>query len=187
MSEKKTQAAAPVEEETVKAAPKKAAPKIVKLDDTLLVTVKSNVYGQLTYTNSRTGDTTVWAHFGEPQDISMGDLRAMKGTQRAFFENQWIYIVGVVDEGYEDVTSEDIYKVLQVTQYYKNVLDPARFHEFFRWEEQKIRDHVGMLSKRGKANLVVAANHAIENGTLDSVKKIRLLEELLGCELLRLE
>lgn len=167
----------------VKPVPKKA----VKLDDTVLVNVKSNTYGQLFFRNPRTGDATEWSHFGDTQTLTMGDLRAMKGSHRAFYENQWIYILGIEDSGYEDVTPDDIYKTLMVSQYYKNVLDPDNFHQIFSWSEAKIRERVAMMSSGAKLNLVVAANTAVQNGTLDSLKKIKTLEDVLGCELDRPE
>lgn len=154
-----------------------------KLDDSVMIAVKSNVYGELIYVNQRTGDQTVWSGCGDVQVLTMGDLRAMKGTQRSFFVNQWIYIVGVEDSGYEDVTPEYIYRNLMVSQYYKSVLDPDNYAEIFTWKEAKIRDAISYMSEAAKTNLIVAANTSIADGTLDSLKTIRLLEECLGCEL----
>ena len=166
---------------------KVVAKKPVKLDDQLLVNVKSNTFGTLFYRNPRTGDAIEWSHFGDVQQLTMGDLRAMKGTQRAFYENQWIYIMNIEDAGYEDVTADDICKALMVTQYYKNILDPDNFSQVFSWPEEKIRERVSMMSPGAKMNLVVAANTAITNGALDSLKKIKTLEDVLGCELDRPE
>lgn len=176
------------QEATEKKVATKAEPKRqVKLDDTVLINVKSNTFGTLFFKNPRTGDTVTWSHFGDVEQLTMGDLRAMKGTQRAFYENQWIYIVNVEDEGYEDVTADDICKALMVTQYYKNVLDPDNFEQVFTWPESKIRERVAMMGSGAKLNLVVAANTAIMNGKLDSLKRIKLLEDVLGCELDRPE
>lgn len=161
--------------------------KAVKLDDSVLVNVKSNAYGTLYFKNPRTGDETNWSHFGDTQTVTMGDLRAMKGTQRAFYEKQWIYIVNVEDEEYSDVTPDEVYKALMVSQYYKNIVDPDNFNQIFTMSEAKLRERVEMMSSGAKMNLVVASNTAILNGTLDSLKKIKLLEELLGCELDRPE
>lgn len=157
--------------------------KAVKLDDSVLISVKSNTFGGLLFVNPRTGDKTEWSECGDVQTLTMGDLRAMKGTQRAFFENQWIFIVGVDESGYDDVTAEDIYKNLMVTQYYKNILDPDNYIEIFSWEPHRIKETISMMSDGAKMNLVVAANTCIEDGTLDSLRKIQVLEECLGCEL----
>lgn len=186
-NEKKQEAQAPAE---VKASSEEKAPakkKQVKLDDTILVNVKSNTFGKLIYVNPRTGDRTVWDHYGDVQTLSMGDLRAMKGTQRAFYENQWIFIVDIADGDYEDVSADDIYKALLVSQYYKNVIDPSNFAKVFTMDTDKIKERVAMMSKGARLNLIVAAGTAIKNGQLDSLKRIKTLEEVLGCELERPE
>lgn len=160
-------------------------PKTIKLDDSVLISTKSNVFGELIYVNPRTRDETRWATCGDTQTLTMGDLRAMKGTQRAFFENQWIYVIGVDEAGYEDVTPEDVYKALMVTQYYKNILDPDNYAEIFSWSPAKIRETISYMSDGAKMNFVVAANTSIADGSLDSIKKIQMIESCLGCELIR--
>jgi hypothetical protein len=95
--------------------------------------------------------------------------------------------MGVEDEGYEDVTPDDICKSLMVSQYYKNVLDPDNFNQIFTWPESKLKERVAMMGSGAKLNLMVAANTAIKEGRLDSLKRIKVLEELLGCELDRPE
>ncbi len=171
--------------ETADPETKPARSKTVKLDDSVLISAKSNVFGELIFVNPRTGDRTTWSSCGDVQTLTMGDLRAMKGTQRAFFENQWIYITGVEEAGYEDISPEDIYKALMVTQYYKNILDPDNYAEIFSWPSDKIRETIGYMSDGAKMNFVVAANTSIADGSLDSIKKIQLIESCLGCELTR--
>lgn len=175
---KATQAAASVVEPVAA-----VRPALTKLDDSVLITVKSNVFGELLYINSRTGDKFTWSGCGDVQDLSVGDIRAMKGTQRAFFENQWIILTGVDEPGYEDVSAEEIYKILMLSQYYKNIVDPDNYTAIFSWDLPKMKEAVNSMSSASKMNLVVAANTCIANGTLDSLKKIRALEECLGCEL----
>ena len=43
------------------------------------------------------------------------------------------------------------------------------------------------MSEGVRLNLIILANTQIENGTLDSLNKIKALEELFGCELTRPE
>lgn len=160
-----------------------AKPEKVRLDDSVLIRTKSNTFGQLVYINKRTGDRIEWSSFGEEQPISMGDLRAMRGTQNAFFTDNLIVITGCEDDRYPDLTPEDIYDALMVSKYYKNIIDPDHFESIFRMSEREIRERISMLSKNAKLNLVVALNKSIETGRLDSLRKIKLFEELLGCEL----
>lgn len=164
-----------------------AVAKPMKLDDSVRVIVQSNVYGGLIFINQRTGDRTEWDHFGDKQTLTMGDLRSMKGTQRAFFENNWIFVDSVDEAGYEDVTPEDVYKILMVTQYYKDSLTPDSFGELFRMSADEIKSRVHRMSAGAKTNLVIAANDAIRNGTLDSLRSIQALENALNCELVKID
>lgn len=158
-------------------------PRQIKFDDSVLVNVQSNVFGELIYENTRTGDKVIWKEFGDIQPMTIGDLRSMRSTQRSFFENNWVYIHDVVDMDYEDAKPEDVYKYLMISQYYKDVIDPDHFNDIFRMDEDEIRRRVGLMSDGAKMNLVVAANEAIARGRLDSLRKIKTLEEMLGCEL----
>lgn len=179
-------AVSPAKEET--AAPAKPGqPAKVRLDDSVLIRVKSNTYGQLIYVNKRTGDRTEWSRFGEEQSVTMGDLRAMKGTQLPFFSDQMIVVTGCDDERYPDLTPAEIYDALLVSRYYKNIVDPDNFGRIFSASEDETRQWVSQMSSNARMNLIVALNAAIRNGTLDSLRKIKLFEDLLGCELATLQ
>ena len=155
----------------------------IRLDDSTLIRVKSNTFGKLIYINKRTGDRTEWNHHGEEQSVTMADLRAMKGTQNNFFADNMIIITGCEDGRYDDIGPSDIYDALLVSKYYKNLIDPDKFGTLFKMSDTEIRERVSQMSKNAKLNLVVALNGAINSGALDSLRKIRLFEELLGCEL----
>ena len=179
-------AVSPAKEET--AAPAKPGqPAKVRLDDSVLIRVKSNTYGQLIYVNKRTGDRTEWSRFGEEQSVTMGDLRAMKGTQLPFFSDQMIVVTGCDDERHPDLTPAEIYDALLVSRYYKNIVDPDNFGRIFSASEDETRQWVSQMSSNARMNLIVALNAAIRNGTLDSLRKIKLFEDLLGCELATLQ
>lgn len=175
-----------VVEMTPEAAGTPVCEKPTKFDDTLRVIVQSNVHGGLLFINQRTGDKTEWNQFGDKQTLTMGDLRSMRGAQRAFFENNWIFVECIDEEGYEDVTPEDVYKALMVTQYYKNSLTPDNFYDLFSMSPDELRKRIHRMSADAKTNLIVAANDGIRNGSLDSLRVIQAIEETLGCELVKI-
>lgn len=181
--EVKTEEIAEVASDSVVAS---ACEKPTKFDDTLRVIVQSNVHGGLLFINQRTGDKTEWNHFGDKQTLTMGDLRSMRGAQRAFFENNWIFVECIDEDGYEEVTPEDVYKALMVTQYYKNSLTPDNFYELFSMNPDELRKRIHRMSADAKTNLIVAANDGIRNGSLDSLKVIQTIEGALGCELVKI-
>lgn len=164
-------------------APVVKKPAELKLGDSMLINVKSNVFGELQYINKRTGDSTKWSDCGDVQTLSVADIRAMKGTQRAFFEHQWIYLMSIEDSGYEDVSAEEIYKALLLMPYYQKMVNPDNYTDIFTWDMNRMKEAITSMSAVSKMNLVIAANTCIANGTLDSLKRIKALEECLGCQL----
>lgn len=158
-----------------------------KFPDHVMIAVQSNTYGELIYVNQRTGARVSWKEIGDVQPVPMGELRDMRNTQRGFFSNNRIFIVGVEDEDYCDAAPEDVYKALMVSQYYKDVIDPNNVNAIFNLDPNELRIRLSRMSDGAKTNFVVAANEAIRRGRLDSLKKIRVIEECLGCELVEIQ
>lgn len=155
--------------------------KPVKLTDDMMVEVKSCVFGGLIYVDKRTGEQVLWDNEGDIQVVSFELLRSMKASQVAFFKNNWIAVVSVLDN--DGVTPADVYKGLYVQQYYKDVIDPDDFEKVCSWSVSEIEKKVSLLVPAARTNLAIALNTFIENGTLDSIKKIKAFEKALGCEL----
>lgn len=174
-------------EEKIEEVKEAKAKKPTSLPDYVKVVVQSNVYGLLIYINTRTRDKFVWDSFGDFQTLTIGDLRAMRGTQNKFFSNNYIFVDRIDDPDYEDVTPEEVYKALGVSQYYKEVLSPDNFNEIFTLSDQEMRKRILRLGTGAKTNIIVAANEAIKRGDLDSLRTVHMLEELLNCELLTKE
>lgn len=154
---------------------------VVKLTDDMMVEVKSCVFGGLIYVDKRTGEQVIWDNEGDIQVVSFELLRSMKASQVAFFRNNWIAVVAVLDN--EDIAPADVYKGLYVQQYYKEVIDPDDFEKVCYWSVNDIESKVSLLVPAAKTNLAIALNTFIEDGTLDSIKKIKAFEKALGCEL----
>lgn len=159
--------------------------KKLKLDDNVLISVKSNVFGKLIYINHKTGDKTIWENFGEVQPLSVGDLRAMKGAQLSFFKENWISIDGIeeADDSYENVEPEEIYEALQISQYYSEMLCPKDINIVFNWSASDIKNKLPRMTKSVKESIMIRANELIKEGILDSISKVKAIEEVLGCEL----
>lgn len=172
---------APEEEEKLDL--KKVTPGTVRIDDNAVVNVKSNVFGELVYVDGRSREETRWDRCGSVQQMSFGSLRSMKASAISFFKNQWVIMTGFADENAEKYTAADIYKALFVTQYYKDLIEPSDYESVCSWSPAEIKQKVSLMSAESKANLVVALNIYIKKGILDSLKRIKTFEEVLGCEL----
>lgn len=158
--------------------------KPVAIGDGVLIKVKSAFFGKLYYYNKTSGERYVWEHVGEVQIMPMRELRTMKAQQVAFFKNQWVMIEGIADGEDCNATVEDIYKSLIITQYYKDFIEPDDFSMVCRLSADEIKEKVSYMSTATKENLIVALSTFIQNGELDSIKKIKAFEEALGCVLI---
>ena len=161
----------------------KSQPKPIKIEDGVSIKVKSGFYGVLCYKNPRSQETFVWEHIGDVQFMSMSDLKTIKAQDVGYFKNQWLVIVGVAEDSDCKAKPAAIYKALAIDIYYKNFIDPTTFDEACSWTDAEITEKVVTLSDGAKQNLVVALNGFIQDGTLDSRKKIKAFEKALDCEL----
>jgi subtilase family serine protease len=71
-----------------------------------------------------------------------------------------------------------------VDKYYKDFINVDEFESLFALSESELRDKVSKLSKSMKQSVGMKALNLIEEGKLDSIKKIKVLEEVLGYSLI---
>ena len=159
----------------------------VRIDDTALINVRSNVFGELIFVDTVTKEKISWHQCGEVLQMPLSTLRHMKNGAVKFFTNQLVLITGFADENAEKFEVADIYKALYISQYYKEILDPTNYDDICNWKPAEIKEKVSVLSGGAKAKLVVVLNTYIEKGILDSLKAIKTFEEVLGCDLMRPE
>lgn len=175
---------------TAKTEPTTNVPKTVStpkkrllLNDNDEVVVRSNVFGELIYINDRTGSETFWDNCGEEQVLSAKDIKDMKAKQQTFFKEDWVTIVDAPSVDFEEYTMKDVYESLQIGKYYKDNDPFGDIDSIFSMNESKMKQFVSEMTETAKRSLIICANDKIKNGTLDSISKVKLLEEVLGCEL----
>ena len=157
----------------------------LKLDDNVSILVASNIFGELIYINHKTGDKYTWENMGDVQSLYVSDIRAMKSNQRKFLEENWIVLNGIADtsDEYEDVDITEVYEALQIANYYKNFLCPSNLNDVFNWSVEDIRNKVSKMPTSTKETIAIRANELIKEGIIDSIAKVKALEEVIGCEL----
>ena len=60
---------------------------------------------------------------------------------------------------------------------------PDDIGEIFNWSPDKIREILPKLTSSMKTSVIIRANELIENGTLDSISRVKAIEESLNCVL----
>lgn len=150
----------------------------IDIPSNLLVPVKSGIHGILTYSSKKTfGYTIDWDDYGSIEFIEYGELLSMRNTQRAFFENNWLFI-----EDTDEYAAEDIYKALAIDKYYNSVIVGEDLEHLFTRDPKDIEETVSKLSNGIKQNIASIAKKRIETGEFDSNNRIKALEKALGLE-----
>lgn len=137
------------------------------------VVVKNGFDGVLVYKNKRTGEVFIWNELGDELDIQVSDLKTAKSSSKKFFENNWF----VFDD-------EDIIKYLGVERYYENALDIDDVEDFLNKPEEEVASRIKNMSNGQKKTLSYRVKAMVNEGRIDSVKTITMLEEQLGIRLL---
>ena len=154
----------------------------IKLDDSTYVKVRSNQYGRMRFKNKRTGDSVYWTSINDVQDMTVGDLRAMKSSDPVFLSDTWIVIEAIEDEACADLTREQLYEVLGLSQFFSTGR-PRYLQDILTWKQNEIAERVPKMSVSTQANIITALNTEIASGGMDSVSLIRAWEKALGVEL----
>lgn len=181
----KTTAKAPAkkEEASPKPAPKvvpdsapapAARKKITPVSLNELVEVRSCVYGELNY-HAPSGNHICWTNFDDLNWMTVSDLMEMRNSQRAFFEKNWIVLVGD--------NAAAVAQYLQIERYYKSINTTEDFDEIFTYDPEDVPAVIEKMSSSIKETVARRAYDLIKTGQLDSNKMISVLEETLGYDL----
>lgn len=152
-----------------------ARKKITPVDRNDLVEVRSCVYGELNYVSYSTGNRITWQTFDDPNWITVADLMEMRNSQRAFFEKNWVVLVGD--------NAKDVMQYLQIERYYKTISTIEDIDEIFNYPVEDVPAIIEKLSDSTKETLARRAYALINSGELDSKKMINTLEDVLGYDL----
>lgn len=146
------------------------AKKAIPMD--ALVMVKSAIYGKLIYVSKRIqGYKEVWNGFGEEIPMEMAELYSMKNTDRKFFTENWIEVDPLV------------LRDLQMERYYTQSISIDTFNSLFELSESELESKIDNMKEHIRNAFVLEAMKRVENGTLNNLKTISLIEKKLNCEL----
>ena len=182
---KKKDVAAPVQEAAIemntvtkeeKPAVAPAKPKRKIIDPSTEVEVQSNTAGSLIYVSKKTSEKFEWSRLGDSNWMSVEELTTMRNTQRGFFENNWVKIVG--DE------ADDIINYLRLEKYFNEFIDLTELEEFLEMKADDIVKRVSPMKREIKDALASAAIQMINDGELADLNVIRALEKAIGYSLL---
>lgn len=146
---------------------------VKEVDLSQYITVRNGFQGRLVYKSKRTGETFVWDSFGAEQDIELLELKAAKNSNKRYFENNWF----MFDDDW-------VIDFLGVNRFYKNAVKIDDFDSIFDMSAEDLADTVSKMSKGQKRSVAYRAKQLISDDSIDSLKVINTLEELLNIQLI---
>ena len=150
--------------------------RIKRMSSDDLVEVKSNFYGTLFYKSRVTGYECEWSNYGDVNVMTIAELQNMRNSQRKFFSENWIVLIGE--------NSDDVLKYLQVDKYYENSIVYKNIDEIFALEPKELERVVSGLPSGMKDSVALKAHDMITSEELYNLKTIKALENALVYKLI---
>ena len=160
--------------EDVKSEPKKAAAKSVRKyapDD--MIPCRSLTYGELLLTGSKSKLLYSWANYNDVTEVEFQDLQALKSTRSSYlFKPRFV----IEDEELAEQWGKDLGEM------YKSIVE-VDVDDIFKLPVAQFKSKLKKAPKGVQQAVKNIAGEKILNGSLDSLAKIRAIDEILGTDL----
>lgn len=163
-------------EDTVvaKQEPKKTPAKAArKYEPDELITCRSITYGELLLTGKKSKLLYSWANYGDTTEVEYQDLQALKSTKSSYLYRPRFIIE---DEELVAQWGKDF------TDMYKNIVD-VDADDLFKLPVGQFKSKLKKAPKGVQQAVKNIAGEKIMNGSLDSLAKIKAIDEVLGTDL----
>lgn len=149
-----------------KKAPRKYAP-----DD--MITCRSITFGELLMTGKKSGLLYSWANHGDTTEVEYQDLQALKSTRSSYlFKPRFV----VEDEELVAQWGKDFENL------YQSIVD-VDVEALFRLPVAQLKSKLKKAPRGVQQAVKNIAGEKILNGSLDSLAKIKAIDEVLGTDL----
>ncbi len=156
--------------QTTKTEPKKA-PRKYAPDE--LITCRSITYGELLLTGTKSKLLYSWANYGDTTEVEYQDLQALKSTRSSYLFKPRIVIE---DEELIEQWGKDF------NDMYKHIVD-IDVDSLFKLPIAQFKSKLKKAPKGVQQAVKNIAGEKILNGSLDSLAKIKAIDEVLGTDL----
>ena len=155
-----------------------AEPKIKKkvFENAELIPCKSVTSGELVMVGHKTGNIYKWADCDYIEEVEYQDLIYAVKTHSAFITRPMFIILD----------DEFISQNKEIEQMYSGLYSFSEINEILSLPPDVMRDVITSLPDGIKNAIKGVAATAINNGSFDSIKKIKILDEIFGTSMLQL-
>lgn len=163
-----------VEVEEIQQTAKKATAKSSrKYEPDDLITCRSITYGELLLAGKKSKLLYSWANYGDTTEVEYQDLQALKSTRSSYLFKPRIVIE---DEELVEQWEKDFGDM------YKSIVD-VDVEDMFKLPISQFKSKLKKAPKGVQQAVKNIAGEKILNGSLDSLAKIKAIDEILGTDL----
>lgn len=144
----------------------------VKFDPTDPITCRSVTYGELLGSGKKTNFLYSWSGYGDEVEVEYQDLLSWKSIK-----SQYLYGPLFVIE------NEDLLNQWPDIKAIHDKVKELDCEKFFELPVEKFRNVLLNVTNSYKLTIRNMANSKIINGELDSIAKIKVIDEILGTDL----
>ena len=135
--------------------------------------------GELLMIGKKTGNIYRWENYGDTAYVEYQDLKAEAHNAKS----NYIYLPLIMIEDEDVLATSDF---VRVAESYKDAISVEDIDNFFDLTTQQFRSQLKKLPKGIQNTLKSIARDKMEDGSLDSIQKIKILDEVLGTDLYNL-
>lgn len=157
-------------QQTAKKSPAKSSRKY-EPDD--MITCRSITYGELLLAGKKSKLLYSWANYGDTTEVEYQDLQALKSTRSSYLFKPRIVIE---DEELVEQWERDFGDM------YKSIVD-VDVEDMFKLPISQFKSKLKKAPKGVQQAVKNIAGEKILNGSLDSLAKIKAIDEILGTDL----
>ena len=142
-----------------------------------LIQCESLVSGKLFYTSPKSNQTYEWANNGDSVDVTYEDLLAMKQSH-----SQILYRPSIMIKDADLLAQPRWMDIAKLYNSY-DILSLRDAEKIINLDANSLRKALEKLNPAMRIVICDTAADMIEKGTLDSIQKIKVLDEVCGTEL----
>lgn len=148
------------------------APKRIEIDRHRLVPVMNMTNGKLIYVSKKTGAKWVWASYGDVDEIEFYELQSMKTSYKGFINDPMLLIL-----------DDEVVKYMGLESTYETILKYEDLEALFRMNNNDFKELVDNAPKAITVAIVSRAREKLEDESLESVWKVKYLNEKFNLQL----
>lgn len=148
-----------------------AAPRKFEMTD--MVPCQSVRNGVLQYIGKKTGDLYEWTDYGDITDVAYGDLMSIKANKSKFLFAPWMIIL-----------DKDAIAALKLEDLYSQFEEYMDVEAFLELPADEMKRKLSVAPQGFKDTVARTAALMVRDGSLDSVIKIKIIDDVLGKSLM---